>query len=194
LPFLKNLPGEIKHIKNNKFQLSECKSLNLYAYDEARFGLLSIQRRCLTARGVKPIIPYQHKFKNFYLYGAYSPINGNQFTLEFPYCNSPCFQQYLEALSAHEPTEFKILLLDNGAFHKVKSLVVPKNIYLLFIPPYSPELNPAERIWRHLKDKLANTVFDTLEKLSDRVCDLVKSLNSEIVQSITGWNLYKNCT
>ena len=165
MPFLKTLPEKIKHIKENYFKLSGCTSLNLYAYDEARFGLLSIQRRCLTGRGIKPIIPYQHKFKNFYLYGAYSPVNGAQFTLEFPYCNSLCFEQYLDALSVHEPDEFKILLLDNGAFHKVKSLIIPENIYLMFIPPYSPELNPAERIWRHLKDKLANVIFETLEKL-----------------------------
>ena len=194
MPFLKNLPEAIKHIKDNKFRKSACTSLNLYAYDEARFGLLSIQRRCLTAKGVKPIIPYQHKFKNFYLYGGYSPINGDQYTLEFPYCNSSCFEQYLEALSGHCPEEFKILLLDNGAFHKIKSLVIPYNIFLLFIPPYSPELNPAERIWRHIKDQLANIVFDNLEKLSDKVCELVKSLNPQVVQSITGWSLYNKCT
>jgi transposase len=193
LPFLKNLLGELKHIKDNKFQCSQCRSINFYAMDESRFGLLSIQRRCLTAKGVKPITPYQHRFKNFYLFGAYSPVNGDHFTLEFPYCNGPCFEQYLEALSTHHPNEFKILLLDNGAFHKAKDLAIPENIQLMFLPPYCPELNPAEKMWRHFKDKIANTAFDTLDDLSDRLCELVKSLTTSTVQSITGWELYKNC-
>ena len=162
--------------------------------DESRFGLLSIQRRCLTAKGVKPIVPYQHRFKNFYLFGAYSPVNGDHFTLEFPYCNSPCFEQYLESFSAHRPDEFKILLLDNGAFHKAKQLVIPNNMALLFLPPYCPELNPAEWIWRHLKDKIANITFETLQHLSDKVCELVRNLTTATVLSITAWDLYKNCT
>lgn len=193
MPFLKNLPAELKHIKNNKFQKSGCKTINFYAMDESRFGLLSIQRRCLTAKGVKPITPYQHRFKNFYLFGAYSPVNGDHFTLEFPYCNSPCFEQYLESFSNHQPDEFKILLLDNGAFHKAKQLTIPKNIALLFLPPYCPELNPAEWIWRHLKDKIANITFDTLQDLSDKVCEHVRNLSASTVLSITAWDLYKKC-
>jgi hypothetical protein len=58
--------------------------LKVSPMDESRFGLLSIQRRCLTAKGIKPITPYQHRFKNFYLFGAYSPVKGDHFTLEFP--------------------------------------------------------------------------------------------------------------
>jgi transposase len=193
LPFLKNLPGKLEYIKINKFYRSQCQTINFYAQDESRYGLLSIQRRCLTAKGIKPIVSYQHRFKNFYLFGAYSPIDGDHFTLEFPYCNGDCFEQYLEALSAHRPSEFKILLLDNGAFHKAKDLIVPNNIELLFLPPYCPELNPAEKMWRHLKDKLANIIFDSLEKLSDRVCQLVRELVPETILSITGWGLYKNC-
>ena len=193
MPFLKNLPKKLEYIKINKFLKSQCQTINFYAQDESRYGLLSIQRRCLTAKGIKPIIPYQHRFKNFYLFGAYSPIDGNHFTLEFPYCNADCFEQYLEALSAHRSGEFKILLLDNGAFHKAKDLIIPDNIALLFLPPYCPELNPAEKMWRHLKDKLANIIFDSLEKLSDKVCQLVRELMPETILSITGWELYKNC-
>jgi transposase len=193
LPFLKTLPKQLEHIKTNEFRQSKCQTINFYAQDESRYGLLSIQRRCLTAKGIKPVIPYQHRFKNFYLFGAYSPVNGDHFTLEFPYCNSQCFEQYLEALSTHKPDEFKILLLDNGAFHKAKDLIIPGHIALLFLPPYSPELNPAEKMWQHLKDKLANMIFDSLQKLSDKVCQLVKELMPQTIQSITGWELYTNC-
>lgn len=161
--------------------------------DESRFGLLSIQRRCLCVRGVKPIVPYQHRFQNFYLYGAFSPFDGDQFTLEMPRCNGDGFQQYLDEFAKHRPEEFKIIVLDNGRFHKAKNLEIPKGIALLFLPPYSPELNPAEKIWRWLKDKLANQIFETLDALSDTLIDWVRKLTPTIVESIVGWDLYKNC-
>lgn len=161
--------------------------------DESRFGLLSIQRRCLTVRGVKPITPYQHRFKNFYLFGAYSPIDGDHYTLELPYCNTDCFQLYLNHLSEHRPKEFKILILDNGAFHKAERLILPRNIGLLFLPAYSPELNPAEMIWRYIKDKLANKIHKDLNNLSDKVMEIIQNLTPEIIKSITGWSLYTNC-
>lgn len=158
--------------------------------DESRFGLMTIQRRCLTAKGIKPITPYQHRFKNFYLFGAYSPINGNHFTLEMPYCNSDCFQIYLNEFAQQQPEEFKIIILDNGAFHKTKSLKLPPNVYLLFLPPYSPELNPAEQMWRFIKDKIANKIFETLEIKAKAVAQILKNITAETVASITGWKLY----
>jgi hypothetical protein len=189
-PIIKNLPEKLEHIKNEYFQRSGCSSIRLYAMDESRFGLLSIQRRCLVAKGVKPLVPYQHRFQNFYLFGAYSPSSGDHFTLELPKCNSECFQLWMDEFSRHRSEEFKIVILDNGAFHKSKDLKVPANIALLFLPPYSPELNPAEMIWRYLKDRIANTVFETLDKLSDALAEIINNLSSETIRSITGWRLY----
>lgn len=160
--------------------------------DESRFGLLSIQRRCLTIRGVKPITPYQHRFQNFYLYGAYSTFDGDQFILELPRCNGDGFQQYLDEFALHRPNEFKIIILDNGAFHKASTLEVPNGIALLFLPPYSPELNPAEKVWRWIKDRLANQVFKTLDLLSDRVAEIICAMTPEIIKSIVGWEMYAN--
>ena len=134
--------------------------------------------------------PYQHKFKNLYLFGAFSPITGTHFTLELPKCNTDCFQLYLDEFTKQDPQEFKIIILDNGAFHKAAHLKVPKNIALLFIPPYSPELNPAEKIWRHLKDSIATQVFPTLEKLSDKLCTEIRALSNAVIKSITGYQFY----
>ena len=181
---------KLKHIKETKFQSCDFKAVNIYFQDESRFGLLTIQRRILTIRGVKPLQPYQHKFKNLYLFGAFSPITGTHFTLELPKCNADCFQLYLDGFSEQDTDEFKIIVLDNGAFHKAAQLNIPKNIALLFIPPYSPELNPAEKIWRLLKDAIANEVFPTLEHLSDRICDEVRTLSHKAIKSITGYQFY----
>ena len=135
-------------------------------------------------------MPYQHKFKNLYLFGAFSPITGTHFTLELPKCNADCFQLYLDEFSKLNPNEFKILILDNGAFHKAGQLKIPTNIGLLFIPPYSPELNPAEKMWRHFKDQIANEVFKTIDNLSDRLCTIVKNLSAETIKSITAYQYY----
>lgn len=159
--------------------------------DESRFGLLSIARRCLTKKGIRPIVPYQHRFKNFYLFGAYAPANGDHFTLEMPYCNADGSQHWLDGFSKHRAEEFKIVVLDNGAFHKARSLQVPPNIALMFLPPYSPELNPAEMMWRYIKDRLGNLVFDSLEALSEKVAQIVRAISNQNVMSITGWHLYK---
>jgi transposase len=84
------------------------------------------------------------------------------------------------------------VILDNGAFHKAARLKVPPNIALLFLPPYSPELNPAEMVWRWIKDRLGNQVYGTLELLAEAVAKIPHTLTAEIIQSITGWMLYTN--
>lgn len=114
-----------------------------------------ILRRMITAKGVKPVAPFLHRFDNLYLFGAFSPITGCAHLLEMPHCNSDTFQVFLNYISNQNPSEFKILILDNGAFHKTKSLHIPDNISLIFLPPYSPELNPAEKMWRFIKDRIS---------------------------------------
>jgi DDE superfamily endonuclease len=99
--------------------------------------------KVLTAIGVKPICPFQQVFQSTYLFGAFSPITGDGFMLEMPNCNSASFQIFLDEFSKENGNEFKIIVLDNGAFHKAKSLIIPQNIALIFLPPYSSELNPA---------------------------------------------------
>jgi transposase len=188
--YLKKLPEELRHIKN-KIIKNNCTSVNLYFQDESRFGLMTILRRMITARGVKPIAPYQHKFKNLYLFGAFSGIDGSRFLLEMPYCNSDTFQIFLDLFAEQNANEFKILILDNGAFHKAKSLIIPDNIALLFIPPYSPELNPAENMWQHIKSKVSMGVHKTIAHLQKKLSDTIKNeLNDTIVKSICGRKYY----
>lgn len=140
--------------------------------------------RGLAAKGVQPICNFQQVFKSTYLYGAFSPINGDKLILEFPYCNSECFQIFLNIMSKQNEDEFKIIVLDNGAFHKSKSLEIPSNILLLFLPPYSPELNPAEKIWHHIKRVFTNRFFNTLDEVSLFFTEVVKNLTTEKVKSV----------
>lgn len=101
-----------------------------------------------------------------------------------PSCNGETFQIFIDEFSLQEPEEYKIMVLDNGAFHKAKKLIIPKNIFLLFLPPYSPELNPAEKIWQHIKRKFTNKHFENLEQISTFFDQAIKNLSPQMVMSI----------
>lgn len=162
--------------------------MNLFFEDESRFGLFTRNGRTLTAKGVKPICPYHQVYKSTYLFGSFSPINGEQFLLELPSCNANTFQIYLDEFSLQNPQVFKIIVLDNGAFHKAAALKIPPNIALLFLPPYSPELNPAEKIWANLKRKFTNKLHDDLQEVSQFLENAIGSLTSDMVISICSFS------
>jgi transposase len=144
--------------------------------------------KSLTAKGVKPICPFQQVFKSTYLFGAFSPINGASFLLELPLCNSDTFQLFLNELSIQNPNELKIMVLDNGAFHKAKRLVIPQNIILVFLPPFSPELNPAEKIWAKFKRSFTNKIYKTLNEVSNFIKQQVQNLTKEETKSICAFD------
>ncbi len=83
-------------------------------------------------------------------------INGDSFTYEIEGTTSEIFYQYLKAFSKHKPKELKIIFIDNAGFHSMKNYELPENIKLIRIPPYSPELNPAEKIWAYIKQHYKN--------------------------------------
>ncbi|MGK0390422.1 MAG: transposase [Maribacter sp.] len=154
-------------IKKEYIQDSGWKQFNLYFQDESRFGLMTHTGSCITACGVQPVSDFQHKFDNTYLWGSYSPIDGDSFVWEINGVSCIIFEQYLRNFSAYKPDEFKILVIDNAGFHSVKNITIPSNIYLLNIPAYCLELNPCEQIWRHIKQQFKNQVFENIGKIKE---------------------------
>lgn len=150
--------------------------MNLYFEDESRFGLFTRNGKALTAKGVKPVCPFQQVFQATWLFGAFSPVDGGHFLLELPHCNTANFQIFLDGLASHRPDEYNVLVLDNAAFHASKDLRIPGNMALIPLPPYSPELNPAEKIWARFKRDFSNRLFSSLDTLSDYLMDLCNSL------------------
>jgi putative transposase len=155
--------------------------------DESRCGLLPILRRRLTARGVQPVVSSAYRFESLYLYGAVEPLTGQSFFLELPALNTQGFQLFLDHFTATDPTSFHLLLLDNGAFHKARALQLPPNLGLLFFPPYTPELNPIERLWRDLKDWLAQYQPASLRQLSVLLGKRLKHYSAATLRSLTGF-------
>lgn len=149
--------------------------------------------KTLTAKGVKPKCQFQQVFISTYLFGAFSPLTGDHFILDLPFCNATTFQLYLDEFSKQNETELKVIVLDNGPFHKAKCLIIPKNIVLVFLPPYSPELNPAEKVWAKFKRAFSNQFFKTIEDLQTFTCNLSNSLTVAEVKSITNYK-YTICS
>lgn len=190
-PFLK-LPETFKQIKNGLVFDSKT-TVNLYFQDESRFGLKTHVGKCLTARGIKPIVKYQHAFKNTYLYGSFSPINGDSFIYEIEGTTSEIFYLYLKEFSKYKPKEIKVIIIDNAGFHSMKKFNLPDNIILIRIPPYSPELNPSEKIWHYIKQHYKNTVFETLDNVKSWLHNFIlENLNSSIIKSITNHDVFVN--
>ena len=189
--FLKNLFEKLKSLQI-KYEVSGCKTINLYFQDESRFGLLTVLRRMITAKGIKPTAPFLHRFDNLYLFGAFSPVTGTGCLLEMPHCNSQTFQIFLDHLSEQHPEDFKIMILDNGAFHHARRLQIPSNIALVFLPPYSPELNPAEKIWRYFKDRVSMIAYNSLQALQQKISEIAKGMTAGNVKSICANEFYIN--
>ncbi len=145
--------------------------------DEGRFGLKSTYTRTWTRRGITPIVRVIQGYKNFYAYSCVSPESGDHFTLFLPEINSDMMSLFLREFASGHTGERVVIILDQAGWHRSKELKVPENIELIHLPPYSPELNPVERLWRHLKaNAIHNILHSSLEELMDSLQEAIQNL------------------
>jgi len=105
-----------------------------------------------------------------YAYATVSVMDGKMDSLIMPYVNGDCMQIFLDEISTRYPGDRMIMVLDGAGWHRNESLIIPNNIGLLKLPPYSPELNPVEHLWDDLREKaFHNLVFDSLDTLEDHL-------------------------
>jgi transposase len=159
----------------------------LFFHDESRFGLFTRNGKALTTKGIKPVCPFHQVFKALYLFGAFSPITGDSFLLEMPNCNADNFQVFLNEFPRTFEKTYKVIVLGNGAFHKAKSLIITENTGLLFLPPYSPELNPAENMRAALKRKFTNKLHHTLEEVSEFITNATAVISKDSIKQTCGF-------
>ena len=161
--------------------------VRVFSQDESRCGLLTVRRRRLTARGVQPIGSVQHIFEWWYAYGAGEPTTGDRFFLELPYLNAEGFQILVNAFAEAFPDSLNLLPLDNSGAHTAQRLTLPTKVSLVCWPPYGPELNPIERVWRDRKDALAWLHFPTLQVQQDYIAHLLQGYEAATLQALTGY-------
>lgn len=162
--------------------------------DEAGFGRINKPKYCWCRKGIRPSVPCHHIREYRYAFGAVEPMTGESHFLVLPSCNTECMGYFLESLSEKYPDDILLLCCDGAAWHKAKHLRPPKNIVLFFIPPYTPEMNPIEQIWKEIRKRgFKNEVFASLEKVVDRLCETILSLSTETIRSITGRDWIIRC-
>lgn len=118
-------------------------------------------------RGSRPTVAKQTEYDWCYLYAAVNPVTGESSAMLAPTVNTDYMNEHLRFISEQAgPDKHVVLVLDQAGWHVAKKLQVPKNITIHCLPPYSPELNPVERVWAYLKSHyLSNRVYDDYEHL-----------------------------
>jgi len=100
---------------------------------------------------------------------------------------------FLAELSCAYTDDYIVLVADGARWHSSDGLVIPNNIEIITLPPYTPEMNPIEQIWSWLRRHgFRNEVFHSLEAVVDRLCDTIRSLSPSTVKSITNRNWILN--
>lgn len=148
--------------------------------DEARFGRISDRCYCWCKKPTRPMVKAMLSHQYVYAYAAVSPLDGKLDSLVLPEVNGNCMQVFLTEIASRYPTENIVMVLDGAGWHKGRSFAMPANLKLLFLPPYSPELNPQEHVWDELREKnFHNKTFDDLNALEDHLVDALGALEMQ---------------
>ena len=153
--------------------------VEVWAFDEQRIGLKPILRRQWAPKGQRPIAVGQHRYEWLYLYGSVHPSSGAVVWFVCTTVDTDLLSAVLAAFghaACAGKDKLVVLALDQAVRHVSERLVVPDGIVLEFLPSYTPELQPAERLWPLTNEAVANKHFATLKALdtalSARCCTL----------------------
>ena len=136
-------------------------------------------------KGVRPTVVVKHGYKNFYVYSSVSPITGEHISLFLPFVNTSMMNLYLDHMSDAIGDKQCFLIMDQAGWHKSGELKCHSNIEIVYLPPYSPELNPVERLWQWLKrHSLRNRFHLDLEAMMDAVQECLQTATPSFLQSL----------
>ena len=140
------------------------KPIKLMFMDEMRFGLISNYRRSWSKVGKRTVIANQQEYSNGYLYSAVDPITGDNFhILGFPDVNASITKIFLDALVEEYKDNHIVMVWDNAPFHRKKELHEIEGLTPIYLPSYSPELNPVERFYGEVRKSTANRLFKGID-------------------------------
>lgn len=158
--------------------------------DEARFGRISPPRSCWAPPGMRPQVACQVVREYTYVYAAVAPQLGLMTSLVLPRADTAMMNLFLKHVSETFADFFIVMQVDQAAWHRSKTLVIPGNIRLIYQPPYSPELNPTEHVWEELREKcFANRCCSSLDQVIEILCQGLNDLaaDSARLRSLTGF-------
>ena len=167
-------------------------TIELWTQDEARLGLKPVLRRQWAPRGERPIATSRPDYEWLWLYAAVHPASGHVFWLVLPSLNAALMQRFLEEFAHTHATADKriVMVMDGATAHRATTVSVPERITVVRLPPYTPELNPTERLWTMVREGVANRDFSTLDELEQSVCTRCQNISAmpEQVMALTNYH------
>ncbi len=169
--------------------------MKLWAEDEARLGLEPVMRRGFWAPvGRRPVARFKRGYEWTYLYGFFvRPESGEVFWLILPTVNTELFSmalnEFAKEVGAAENKRI-LLVVDQAGWHTGKEVEVPEGIHLAFLPPGSPELQPAERLWSLTNEGVANGLFEEIEEIEQALVERCLELldQTETIKGLTNYH------
>ncbi len=156
--------------------------IEVWATDEHRIGLKPILRRVWAPQGPRPIALGHHRYEWLYVTAFVQPTSGETVWYLSNDISKPFFEGLLATFAQETGAgreRIIVLLLDSAGWHTQPGLTVPDGIRLVYLPRYSPELQPAERLWPILDEPLANQHFASLAELDATVAQRCLVLDAD---------------
>jgi len=168
-------------------------TVELWAEDEHRIGLHPVNRMVWVPVGEQAIAQVNWRFEWLWLVGFVHPCSGETYWWILPLLNWRVFTRLLADFARHFDLGKRkrvILVVDQASFHISNKVRIPDGIHLLFLPPKSPELQPAERLWTLTNEAIANRSFtslDELEAVTSHHCQVLLN-QRQLIQGLTSYH------
>jgi len=162
--------------------------------DEARFGLKGWLRRRWCPLGIRPPWTVEDRYEWLWLYTVVEPTTGWMLSLLLPEIDSTCLSIFWAEMCQALRNERIGVVLDGAGAHTSGQVDWPQNLVGLPLPAYSPELNPAEQVFRLLRAKLSNRVFDSLDQMENELSNAVAIFQQDriSIQRLTNYPWWQN--
>ena len=169
------------------------RSVEVFASDEHRLGLKPVTRRVWAPVGERPTAHGHHRFDWLYVTAFVSPASGETFWYMHDGVSKPFFAALLETFAREAKAGVDrtiVLVLDNAGWHGEAGLSVPDGVRLVFLPPYTPELQPAETLWTLVDEPIVNKHVATIDELDAIIGERCAALSNErgIIKSRAGFH------
>ena len=168
---------------------SDNKPVKLFFQDEARFGRIDNISSCWVPPGGRASVGKQIIREYLYAYLTVCPETGENYSLILPYANKNCMDIFMQGVSDTFSNYRIIMVMDGASWHSESNSEKCENILPMLLPAYSPELNPTENMWHHIREKggFKNTTFHTMKDVELRLAETLKNLDKKTVISISGY-------
>lgn len=171
---------------------SDNRPIKVFFEDEARFGRIDNPSRCWSPKNIRARVGSQIVREYLHAFACVCPQTGETNSLILNDCDTEMMNLFLEDTSLTFPDNRNIMIVDGAGWHRSKDLIIPENIVLWSLPPYSPELNPVEHIWDYIREQkgFKNKTFVNLEEVENKLCIALNEVyqEKEIISKMTNFS------